>query len=308
MPPRLPTPAMITLVGFCSHAYAQGRCTELTRLRSEAAAGTKRALWLFVCMTLALVLNSGSGRAQQEFDRESYYRAVEYCRGDVSKPMALSADQKILCFDGSIVAGINTTMVAGLDENGLFVVRSPGGDATTAIAISDLLRSRRATTIVYDYCLSACANFFFVAAFQTYVLKGSLVAWHNRRSGFPDCTVAEMPRDGGPKNIRRAPCDDTPPEYQAGQKKFLSLQRRFYSERTIDQKFEYPPYSIHVRKVLKNMYEGTGVYQDVAWTWNPRFLKNAFKTKIAYEAYPQSQEEVDGMAARFGFGKVIYDP
>lgn len=265
-------------------------------------------MWWFVCLMLALVLDSGNGRAQQEFDREGYYRAVEYCRGDVSRPMALSADQKILCFDGSIVAGLNTSMVAGLGENGLFVVRSRGGDATTAIAISDLLRSRRATTVVYDYCLSACANFFFVASFQTYVLKGSLVAWYNRRSGLPDCTVLESARDGGPKNIRRAPCDDIPPQYQAGYEEFLSAQRRFYSERAIDPEFEYPPYSIHVRKILKNLYESTGVYQDAAWTWNPRYLRKAFKTKIAYEAYPQSQEEVDGMAARVGLGKVIYDP
>jgi hypothetical protein len=34
-----------------------------------------------------------------------------------------------------------------------------------------------------------------------------------------------------------------------------------------------------------------------------------FKTKIFYEAYPESQEEVDRMVARLGVRwKVIYDP
>jgi len=36
------------------------------------------------------------------------------------------------------------------------------------------------------------------------------------------------------------------------------------------------------------------------WTWNPRYFPSKIKTKITYEAYPQSQDEVDvlaGMAA-----------
>lgn len=268
---------------------------------------TKRALCLFVCLALALVVGPGSGRAQEDFDRERYYRAVEYCHGDVSRPIALSADRKILCYDGPIIAGISTSMVSALDENGLFVVRSPGGDATTAIAMSDLLRSRRASIVIYDHCLSACANFFFFASRQTYVLKGALVAWHNRRSGFPDCTVLEEARDEGPKDVRRVPCE-VPPQYQVVDQKFSSLLRRFYKERTIEPEFDYPPYSFHVRKVLKNMYDVTGIYQDVMWTWNPRYLKKTSKADIAYEAYPQSQEEVDEMAARLGLGKVIYDP
>ena len=34
----IPAVAAIVLVGFCNQANAQGRCPELTRLRSEAAA------------------------------------------------------------------------------------------------------------------------------------------------------------------------------------------------------------------------------------------------------------------------------
>jgi hypothetical protein len=56
------------------------------------------------------------------------------------------------------------------------------------------------------------------------------------------------------------------------------------------------------------MFEGTGVLPDVAWTWNPRYYASALKTKIVYEAYPESQAEVDELAARFRLRRVIYDP
>src|SRR4051794_15405816 len=39
---HMPTFAMIALVGFGSHADAQARCSELTKLRSEAAEAVKQ--------------------------------------------------------------------------------------------------------------------------------------------------------------------------------------------------------------------------------------------------------------------------
>jgi len=32
------------------------------------------------------------------------------------------------------------------------------------------------------------------------------------------------------------------------------------------------------------------------------------KTKIVYEAYPTSQDEVDAMVAKLHLGRIIYDP
>jgi hypothetical protein len=86
-----------------------------------------------------------------------------------------------------------------------------------------------------------------------------------------------------------------------------TLSDKFHKERTVAPGFD-PPQSFHVRKVLKNMLDATGAYPDVAWMWNPRFYKNVLKTKVLYEAYPESQDEVDEIAARFHFRRVIYDP
>jgi len=48
------------------------------------------------------------------------------------------------------------------------------------------------------------------------------------------------------------------------------------------------------------MFEGSGKYPDVLWTWNPRYYTSTLKTKIVYEAYPNSSAEIDVMAAKRG--------
>src|ERR1700722_10134474 len=172
-----------------------------------------RARWLFVLLSLLLVICSKDGRAQQSaFDRESYYRAVEYCRGNVSHPMALSPDGQVLCFDGILAPGLDVSRARDLKEDGLFVVRSPGGNVMSAIALSDIVRDRHATVVTYDYCFSACAVFLLIASYQTYVLRGALVVWHNPVShdaSRPYCTTLKLPRDGGPMKLVRGPCVDS---------------------------------------------------------------------------------------------------
>lgn len=58
---------------------------------------------------------------------------------------------------------------------------------------------------------------------------------------------------------------------------------------------------------MHSRYEERGFYSDILWTLNPRYYPQLFKTKITYEAYPQSQEEADEMRARLRLS-VIYDP
>jgi hypothetical protein len=263
----------------------------------------------FLSVLFLVCLNLGIGYSQERaFDKAAYTRAVEYCRGGVTRPIALSDDKRILCFDGWITLGQDISPVEGLEENGLFVVRSFGGSIATAIALADLLRERHATVLIYDYCNSACASYLFIASDQTLVLKDSIVAWHHGRSGLPDCSGMKLSGDSGPKRLQKSPCPGVPLEQQARYRQVQSLHDRFYAEWTVDPKFEFPPQSFHVRKILKSMLDGTGVYPDVAWMWNPRYYRNVLKTKISYEAYPESQTEVDEIVARFHFRRVIHDP
>jgi hypothetical protein len=286
---------------FC-RGYASG--FHLKRRRRIAIGSLTSLSVLFV-----VFLNLGIGYSQEStFDKPLYTRAVEYCRGAVARPIALSDDSKVMCFDGSISRGQDTSLAQRLEENGLFVVRSYGGSIATAMTLANLLRARHATVVVYDYCISACASYLLIASAQTYVMKDSLVAWHHLVNDRSECASLETSRDQGPKRLQRPLCADAPSEQQQLDRIVKATHDRFYSQRTVVQRFDDPPESFYVRKILRSMFEGTGVLPDVAWMWHPRYYAGALKTKIVYEAYPESQAEVDQLIAKFHFRRVIYDP
>lgn len=112
--------------------------------------------WLYlagiVCV-LAATLNSAQSRPDQ------ISSAFNYC---LSHPdsVTVSTDQMTLCFDGKIGLDQASAPFRQLKDNGYFVVRSPGGYNDAAMHLSNILREKNATVIIYDYCLSACANFF----------------------------------------------------------------------------------------------------------------------------------------------------
>src|SRR3954464_10620645 len=57
----------------------------------------------FALAALVLLMDIGATRAEDvNFDR--YRHAANFCRGDVIRPMALSASSDILCFDGYVSA------------------------------------------------------------------------------------------------------------------------------------------------------------------------------------------------------------
>jgi hypothetical protein len=162
-----------------------------------------------------MLLSSLVAASAQQPDFSEYHRAADYCRGDVARPIALSPDKRILCFDGVIWRGQDYSVVRALDEDGLFVVRSYGGDPDAAILLAGLLAERRAAVVVYDYCLSACARFLLIAPDQAFVLRNSLVAWHESNAT-QLCPVFVEARDGGPKRFEKRPCSDAPEGYKLG--------------------------------------------------------------------------------------------
>jgi hypothetical protein len=285
--------------------------TEVDCVDSEEGTERRRCLVafaqrLFAVVALLVLLGPNVSCAEEQAsDSEIYHRAVDYCRGPVPRPMALGLDQRLLCFDGWVDEGIDLSPARDLKEFGLFVVRSLGGNDAAAVALSRLLRDRHATVIIYDFCLSICANSFFIASDQTYVMEGALVAWRNQADRFADCMSSEGSHEPRHKKIELASC---PPFKDVTKYNDVSsVMARFYSERTVDPASEAPPASDHVKRLLKSLYDQTGVYKNMGWTLNPSHL-TAFKTKIVYEDYPKSQAEVDAMAARLYIGKVIYDP
>ena len=234
-----------------------------------------------------------------------YARAVEFCRGQVKRPMALDLDRRVLCFDGPILAASDFSLASALEPNGLFVVRSPGGEAPTAPQWPILYETGMPSSS-YDYCFPP-APAIYLASDQTFVVKDTLVAWHHAIE--PLCPSLDVSKDGGPKRLEKAACSDTPAGYQAAYREFKDQNREFYASRVVDSQFEDPPQSFTMRRVLRSMFEGTGNYPNVTWTWHPRNHASTFKTQIIYEAYPSSQAEVDALASRLHLRhRILYDP
>jgi hypothetical protein len=258
-----------------------------------------------LCLFLAVPCGPEPARAQVPgFDKARYALAVAYCRGDVERPISLSADHQIICFDGVIPDNLDFSRVNDLKNNGLFVVRSNGGFAGPAIDISNLLDAKRATVVAYDYCLSACANYFFFAS-RTYVFEKAVVAFHHGTLSASDCAYVGSTRDNEDRRLLVEPCSfvDLPGRF-GGWKE----ENKFYDRRVLDRQYGFPPQSAHIRKHLRTIFDHTGKVPRGLWMWNPRFYKTAVKIEISYENYPESQSEVDELAARFHLGPFIYDP
>jgi len=218
--------------------------------------------------------------------------------------MALRSDKKIACFDGEIGVDLDLSSIESLETGGLFVVRSLKGDTITTIKIADLLLKKKATVIVNDYCLANCANYIFVASQVTFVPKSALVAWRHLGEHGECIVISETSEDGAPRFDAGA-CHGG--FHDNGRNENIDqLKRKFYEDRA--PFFAMPPESVAIRKALKGRLDATGAIPAVYWTWNPRF-SGAIRTKVFYEAYPQSQNEVDALAARIGLrAGVIYDP
>jgi hypothetical protein len=164
-----------------------------------------------VLVALFVVCSDAEVLRAEESDFDIYARAAEYCRGNAKGPIALDIERRILCFDGAISPGQDISLAKSLGAKGLFVVRSPGGDVTSAIALADLLQDKHATVVVYDYCLLACASFFLFASDETFVLRNSLVAWRYTIDSLW-CPSLAAPKDGGSKRLEIAPCSSVPIE------------------------------------------------------------------------------------------------
>lgn len=269
--------------------------------------------------TLGVVLLLLTDAAHSQHDEVA--SAVSYCRDRIqaiqlrdlvsvrSSPGAylhLNDDQTIFCFDGQIHLNQDTTAVRNLKANGSFVIRSPGGYAEPAIEIANVLREKNAVVVLYDYCLSACANYIFFASGQTYVAKNTVVAWHGGPQEW-DCDFVDR--------VRVFSESKDLPTWTKDQMdracKEAELQRGFFQMRGTDGAIVHAPQSRHTDKVLKLSAQFSG-YRDrnIFWMWHPRHYEGRFKTQIIHEAYPGSQEEIDAIMRKFPwpYGRVIYDP
>jgi hypothetical protein len=256
---------------------------------------------LFATVLLAAALQPGP--AHSGFDDLS--GAVAYCR-NYRKMVKLNDDQNVLCFDGEISKEQGDALFRGLAQGGFFVVRSTGGYAPAAIRLANILRDKDATVVIYDYCFSACANFFFVASAATFVMKRTIVAWHGTGTR-AYCTGDTIGIVGRGRHESRRLSDRTPELRE----RCVAIQQmdRFFTQRAIDDRHVYEPQPSDIRQLFESAVGQGEPGKSIFWMWHPRNYGNYFRIPITYESYPASQEEVDEILSKLGLrNRVIFDP
>ncbi|MDP3076654.1 hypothetical protein [Bradyrhizobium sp.] len=244
-----------------------------------------------------------------EAEKATYADALAYCREVMARPVALRSDRRVLCLDGGISEVTEVLLADGLEQGGVFVVRGHSGDMALTMELAELLLMKQATVVVSDYCLAICADYLFIASTKTFVPKDSLVAWINHGAGPDnDCIGFSETSEPTAPYFLGYPCAG----YFSDARilKILQLKNKFHDRRVFRPEFRNPPQSFDVRRILKRKFDATGRYPyNFHWTWNPRYYPGAIRTKVSYEAYPQSQDEVDALLKRIGLSlSVIYDP
>ncbi len=264
-----------------------------------------------IAVIAAIPSNIGTARADDArlLDFGPYRAAAEYCRDDVARPLALSVDQRILCFDGYLPADQDLSLVERLQPGGLFVAHSSGGDDALMMKLADLLRELDVTVVIYGYCLFSCADYLVMASARTVVLKDALVAW-TPFADKGDCLRFVPALDDGPLRLDISRCAGDEDILLRSIGRIDQLRKKFMWTRRVSATFEMPPQSASVRKVLYRIdWARAHRMGYVMWLWHPRYQPSAVKTKIVYEAYPESQEEVTALAVRLRLGAwFIYDP
>jgi hypothetical protein len=282
-------------------------------LRSNSRRGTHRTparraasiVSFFFGFALLIVLLAQEARA--ESDEGGH--AIDYCRHFPST-VRLSDDGTILCFDGPIELDTDLSIFHRLKKRGYFVMRSAGGYPRESMLLANILREKDALIVLYDYCFSACANFVLVAN-KTYVAKDTVVAWHAVESLLGKLTATEC-HGAGLKLLRK----EYFARYGADTNRTLDyiceaseLFRAFFSGRELDNQHIYKPQTHHTKKTERLLLMNGIDKKEFFWMWNPQNYGDYFKSRVFFDSYPRSQDEVDSIIARHRLGiRIVFDP
>jgi hypothetical protein len=247
----------------------------------------------FFGLAILIVLLAQEARAESD----KVWNALANCRWQPSA-IVLNHDGTVLCFDGPIESNLDLSVFRDLKAGGYVVMRSPGGHARTAMLLSDMLREKDALVILYDYCLSACANYVLVAN-RTFVRKGTIVAWHGGLDSVLGLVTTPWCHRAGLKQRPQEYFDDN----------------GAHTENRVDRWCEWDDRYIHapqthytkmkVRSALMKETDKNNVY----WMWNPKNYGDHFKLRVSFDSYPRSQYEVDSIVARHRLGiRIVFDP
>jgi len=114
--------------------------------------------------------------------------AKRFCKDALKTSDGLIARGNIVCFSGNVPEGAAAEKLAkSIRRADIFVVRSGGGDVRYALDIADVLAARPRTIVALDYCVSSCANYWFLGAAYKVVGANDGVGFHGGPPPKNDC-------------------------------------------------------------------------------------------------------------------------
>lgn len=147
-------------------------------------------------MSLSLVAAILISATQMQADigaRAEADRLIAMCRDALDDDDGVSVVERTMCFSGHTEAPtLDAFRKADAAVYDQVVLRSAGGDVETALMIAERWLERGLErVIVWDYCLSSCANWLFLAG-ETKIQKSpSVIAWHGG-PGRPESLTPEQ--------------------------------------------------------------------------------------------------------------------
>lgn len=114
---------------------------------------------------------------------------IAACEADVSawrvfeddddlQTRAVVAEPGLLCVDGDVTASFADWYGARADDFDVVVIRSPGGRGSAGVRTGEAALAAGVRIVVWDYCISACANGFVIGAAHVVVPEPAILAWH----------------------------------------------------------------------------------------------------------------------------------
>lgn len=145
---------------------------------------------------LGLVLACPTEAAKEVGDGvrlEQAQAAKRFCRDLLKSEDGLIARGNVVCFSGEVPQGAAARKLANnIRHADFFVVRSAGGDVGYALDIGDALVARPRTIVIMDYCVSSCANYWFLGASYKVVGAKDGVGFHGGPPTKNDCEDASI--------------------------------------------------------------------------------------------------------------------
>lgn len=289
----------------CAHRKDARRTNFKEGARRTPARQAVSIVSFFFSLVILIIPPAGETRAQSDED----WFTIR-CRGSNISAL-LGHHRAVVCFDGPIERGLDLSVFSALNPGAYVVMRSKGGDPGTALRLSDILRERRVTVILYDYCLGACADYVF-AANRTFVKRNTIVAWNgglDPRFGMVSYVSCHSP---DPKREPRKLFDENgvpTKEPMSPWCQWTELIKEFFQSRGLDGGYIHKPQTDYTNKKVQSALMKEPDRKKVFWMWNPKNYGDYFKSKVSFQDYPQSQREVDRLVAQYKLGvRVVFDP